>query len=121
MYQNIFQAEFSVRTERVLLESGITTLEELLKLSALDLCKIPGIGKRTIQEIIGQLKDKGLYLHGDATAPIPQNKPSLQKLINGLLNIQEELQQAKEKIHDIEIRLNTILLINKCTLKETKE
>lgn len=57
--------DLTVRAENCLKAENILTIEQLIKLSANSLLRIPNLGRRSRDEIRDRLKVRGLYLMGE--------------------------------------------------------
>ena len=63
--KDIIELEPSVRTYNCLKRAGIDTIGDLVKRSVNDLCHVRNMGRKSLEEIEGLLKDRGLELRKD--------------------------------------------------------
>ncbi len=59
---SIHELELTVRPYNCLRSEGINTIDELIQYTEVELFKIPGLGKKSLIEIINALKSRGLSL-----------------------------------------------------------
>ncbi|MBQ1207705.1 MAG: DNA-directed RNA polymerase subunit alpha [Lachnospiraceae bacterium] len=60
---NIDELELSVRSYNCLKRAGINTVEELTNRTAEDMMKVRNLGRKSLEEVLGKLKELGLELH----------------------------------------------------------
>ena len=60
---NIDEMELSVRSYNCLKRAGINTVEELTNRTAEDMMKVRNLGRKSLEEVLGKLKELGLELH----------------------------------------------------------
>jgi DNA-directed RNA polymerase subunit alpha len=56
----IDELEFSVRTYNCLSRAGISTVEDLCNKTIEDMYKVRNLGRKSFEEILGVMKEKGL-------------------------------------------------------------
>ena len=61
---NIDELELSVRSYNCLKRAGINTVEELTNRTAEDMMKVRNLGRKSLEEVLGKLKELGLELNG---------------------------------------------------------
>ena len=59
---NIDELELSVRSYNCLKRAGINTVEELTNKTAEDMMKVRNLGRKSLEEVLGKLKELGLSL-----------------------------------------------------------
>lgn len=59
---NIDELELSVRSYNCLKRAGINTVEELTNRTAEDMMKVRNLGRKSLEEVLGKLKELGLQL-----------------------------------------------------------
>lgn len=57
---SIDKLELSVRSHNCLKRAGINTTEDLCNMTEDDIMRVRNLGKMSLQEILGVMKDKGL-------------------------------------------------------------
>ncbi len=62
MEMNIDELELSVRSYNCLKRAGINTVEELTNRTAEDMMKVRNLGRKSLEEVLGKLKELGLEL-----------------------------------------------------------
>ena len=62
---SITQLEFTVRTGNCLTAGGIKSVENLCNTTALELSKLPNLGRKSLKEIREKLAEQNLHLKGD--------------------------------------------------------
>ncbi|MBQ1414713.1 MAG: DNA-directed RNA polymerase subunit alpha, partial [Lachnospiraceae bacterium] len=65
---NIDELELSVRSYNCLKRAGINTVEELTSKTAEEIMKVRNLGKKSLEEVLGKLKDLGLELNSEEDA-----------------------------------------------------
>ncbi len=60
---NIDELELSVRSYNCLKRAGINTVEELTNKTSEDMMKVRNLGKKSLEEVLGKLKELGLSLN----------------------------------------------------------
>lgn len=60
---NIDELELSVRSYNCLKRAGINTVEELTNRTAEDMMKVRNLGRKSLEEVLGKLKELGLELN----------------------------------------------------------
>lgn len=60
---SIGELELSVRAYNCLKRAGINTTEDLCNMTEEDMMRVRNLGRRSLQEIIGVMKDRGLKFH----------------------------------------------------------
>ena len=61
---NIDELELSVRSYNCLKRAGINTVEELTNRTAEDMMKVRNLGRKSLEEVLGKLKELGRELNG---------------------------------------------------------
>ena len=62
-YDNIDELELSVRSYNCLKRAGINTVEELCSKTPEDMMKVRNLGRKSLEEVLGKLKELGLQLN----------------------------------------------------------
>ena len=62
---NIDELELSVRSYNCLKRAGINTVEELTSKTAEEIMKVRNLGKKSLEEVLGKLKELGLELNSE--------------------------------------------------------
>ena len=60
---NIDELELSVRSYNCLKRAGINTVEELCNKTSEDMMKVRNLGRKSLEEVLGKLKELGLQLN----------------------------------------------------------
>ena len=60
---NIDELELSVRSYNCLKRAGINTVEELCSKTPEDMMKVRNLGRKSLEEVLGKLKELGLQLN----------------------------------------------------------
>ena len=60
---NIDELELSVRSYNCLKRAGINTVEELINRTPDDMMKVRNLGRKSLEEVLGKLKELGLQLN----------------------------------------------------------
>ena len=60
---NIDELELSVRSYNCLKRAGINTVEELCNRTSDDMMKVRNLGRKSLEEVLGKLKELGLQLN----------------------------------------------------------
>ena len=60
---NIDELELSVRSYNCLKRAGINTVEELTNRTPDDMMKVRNLGRKSLEEVLGKLKELGLQLN----------------------------------------------------------
>ena len=60
---NIDELELSVRSFNCLKRAGINTVEELCNRTSEDMMKVRNLGRKSLEEVLGKLKELGLSLN----------------------------------------------------------
>ena len=60
---NIDELELSVRSYNCLKRAGINTVEELCNRTSEDMMKVRNLGRKSLEEVLGKLKELGLQLN----------------------------------------------------------
>ena len=60
---NIDELELSVRSYNCLKRAGINTVEELTTRTSEDMMKVRNLGRKSLEEVLGKLKELGLSLN----------------------------------------------------------
>ena len=60
---NIDELELSVRSYNCLKRAGINTVEELINRTPDDMMKVRNLGRKSLEEVLGKLKELGLHLN----------------------------------------------------------
>lgn len=61
--KNIDELELSVRSYNCLKRAGINTVEELINRTPSDMMKVRNLGRKSLEEVLGKLKELGLELN----------------------------------------------------------
>jgi DNA-directed RNA polymerase subunit alpha len=60
---SIAELELSVRSYNCLKRAGINTVEELCNKTSEDMMKVRNLGRKSLEEVLGKLKELGLQLN----------------------------------------------------------
>jgi DNA-directed RNA polymerase subunit alpha len=60
---SIEELELSVRSFNCLKRAGINTVEELINKTPEDMMKVRNLGRKSLEEVLGKLKELGLSLN----------------------------------------------------------
>ncbi len=92
----------SLRTFNCFRNNGITNIEQLLAMTQADFLRWNNFGRKSLNEVIEQLQEKGLSIRRDVRDP--RHSPEGEKLFKKYIQARQDWEFFRENYYVVELR-----------------